>query len=151
VPRSEIFKVIPDYAKMRWYVRAPTRAEVEALRERVKACFEYVPPLESLNYTFANVISAPRAAAIATSCKFEIKTGLPLYDLRQNAPLGSSDNFYFGYIALSHSQEAHEFAAVIKRYPGWSVDENSTAIGGSTVSCGQSVSIHCELTLRFPN
>lgn len=32
--------VIPDYAKMHWIVRAPTWAELVALRERVKACFE---------------------------------------------------------------------------------------------------------------
>lgn len=31
--------VIPDYAKMRWLVRAPSAKEVETLRERVVACF----------------------------------------------------------------------------------------------------------------
>ena len=32
--------VIPDYAKLRYIVRAPTWAELEVLRERVRACFE---------------------------------------------------------------------------------------------------------------
>lgn len=31
--------VIPDYAKMRWYVRAPSRQELKVLRERVHKCF----------------------------------------------------------------------------------------------------------------
>ena len=45
--------VVPDYAKMRYIVRAPTWAELEALRERVKACFEYVlcDRAKSLNRT----------------------------------------------------------------------------------------------------
>ncbi|KAF7970951.1 hypothetical protein HWV62_22531 [Athelia sp. TMB] len=57
--------VIPDYAKMRWIIRAPTWAEVVELRARVIACFE--------------------AAALATSCKARI--GLEdkgYYDLRHN-------------------------------------------------------------------
>lgn len=60
--------VIPDYAKLRWYVRAPTWPEVEVLRERVKACFV--------------------AAAMATSCRYEIHEGLVHYDLKQNSVLG---------------------------------------------------------------
>ena len=34
--------VIPDYAKLRYYVRAPTWTELESLRGRVVACFQYV-------------------------------------------------------------------------------------------------------------
>ncbi|KLO18526.1 amidohydrolase [Schizopora paradoxa] len=60
--------VIPDYAKLRYYVRAPSWQEVEALRERVKNCFV--------------------AAATATSCRYEIHEGLPHYDLKQNTGLG---------------------------------------------------------------
>lgn len=33
--------VIPDYAKMRWIVRAPSYDEMKALIDRVKACLEY--------------------------------------------------------------------------------------------------------------
>ena len=33
--------VIPDYAKLRYIVRAPTWPELEVLRERVMACFKY--------------------------------------------------------------------------------------------------------------
>ncbi|KAI0726381.1 amidohydrolase [Fomitopsis betulina] len=60
--------IVPDNAKMRWIVRAPTWAEVEVLRERVKACFE--------------------AAAHATGCKVEISAGIGYYDNRQNKVLG---------------------------------------------------------------
>ncbi|KAI0923499.1 hypothetical protein AcV5_009025 [Taiwanofungus camphoratus] len=60
--------VIPDYAKMRWIVRAPTWGELEILRERVKACFE--------------------AAAHATACKLTMSAGPGYYDLRQNTVLG---------------------------------------------------------------
>ncbi|KAF9508821.1 hypothetical protein BS47DRAFT_1365657 [Hydnum rufescens UP504] len=44
--------IIPDYAKMRWLVRAPTAKEVEVFAERVKKCFE--------------------AAALATSCQIKL-------------------------------------------------------------------------------
>jgi len=33
--------VIPDYARMRWYVRAPTSQELLAFVERVKKCLEW--------------------------------------------------------------------------------------------------------------
>jgi len=59
--------IIPDYAKMRWLVRAPSAKEVEILRERVMACF--------------------RAAAEATGCKVEFKQRDIMYDLRQNSVL----------------------------------------------------------------
>ena len=35
-----ICAVIPDYAKMRWLVRAPSAAQVEVLQERVINCFK---------------------------------------------------------------------------------------------------------------
>ncbi|KAI0079408.1 hypothetical protein K474DRAFT_1592196 [Panus rudis PR-1116 ss-1] len=59
--------VIPDYAKMRWIVRAPTWKEVDELRARVTACFE--------------------AAGLATSCKVKVTLGAGYYDVRQNNPL----------------------------------------------------------------
>lgn len=60
--------VIPDYAKMRWIIRAPTWSEVAILRDRLKACFE--------------------AAAHATSCKTKISFDTNgYYDLRQNGVL----------------------------------------------------------------
>lgn len=34
--------VIPDYANMRWIIRAPTHEELGPFCKRVKACFEYV-------------------------------------------------------------------------------------------------------------
>ncbi|KAI0767284.1 hypothetical protein C8Q74DRAFT_1279382 [Fomes fomentarius] len=61
--------VIPDYSKMRWYVRAPTRVEVDAAVKRVKACFE--------------------AAALATDCEVKfLQVPSPIYELRQNKGLG---------------------------------------------------------------
>ncbi|TFK39859.1 hypothetical protein BDQ12DRAFT_514616 [Crucibulum laeve] len=59
--------VIPDYAQMRWCVRAPTYGELMAFVERVKNCFE--------------------AAALATSCTIKLKLDTPYFDLHQNAVL----------------------------------------------------------------
>ncbi|TFK29663.1 aminoacylase 1-like protein 2 [Coprinopsis marcescibilis] len=59
--------VIPDYAKMRWLVRAPTVGEMTALVQRVQDCF--------------------RAAALATACSVEVSLDVPYYDLRQNQVL----------------------------------------------------------------
>ncbi|KDQ13055.1 hypothetical protein BOTBODRAFT_33931 [Botryobasidium botryosum FD-172 SS1] len=59
--------IIPDYAKMRWLVRAPSVAELEVLHGRIKACFE--------------------AAALATGCKMKLEEDIPAYDIRQNNAL----------------------------------------------------------------
>lgn len=40
---TSLFLVIPDYAKMRWFVRAPTGAQLKVWRDRVVKCFELVP------------------------------------------------------------------------------------------------------------
>jgi len=60
--------IIPDYAKMNYYVRAPTLAEVEVAIPRITACFE--------------------AAAHATACKADIKIIPGTADIRQNKALG---------------------------------------------------------------
>jgi len=62
-----VANIIPDYAKMRWYVRAPTSKDLLAFVERVKKCFE--------------------AAALATSCKISLQVEAPYYDLHQNEVL----------------------------------------------------------------
>ncbi|TFK45850.1 hypothetical protein OE88DRAFT_1715241 [Heliocybe sulcata] len=62
-----VIRVIPDYTKMLWLVRAPTYAELEVLRERVKACFS--------------------AAAQATGCRMTLALGAAQFDLRQNSVL----------------------------------------------------------------
>ncbi|TFK51839.1 amidohydrolase [Heliocybe sulcata] len=59
--------VIPDYVKMVWAVRAPTKAELETLRERVKTCLE--------------------SAAVATGCTAKVALGRPYYDLLENTAL----------------------------------------------------------------
>ncbi|KAH6915970.1 hypothetical protein BKA70DRAFT_1092893, partial [Coprinopsis sp. MPI-PUGE-AT-0042] len=59
--------VIPDNAKMKFAVRAPSLAELKDLSERVQNCF--------------------RAGALATSCTIEMKFTVPYYDLRQNSAL----------------------------------------------------------------
>lgn len=56
--------IIPDYAKCRWIIRAPTWAEVTVLHGRVKKCFE--------------------AAALATGCRMEWSEQAGTYDVRQN-------------------------------------------------------------------
>ncbi|KAL1939406.1 hypothetical protein VTO73DRAFT_9962 [Trametes versicolor] len=63
--------IIPDYAKMIWYVRAPTRPEVDVAVERIKKCFE--------------------GAALATGCRAQIEMGNGTFELRQNKAL--SDEF----------------------------------------------------------
>ncbi|KAF8639156.1 hypothetical protein AX17_001645 [Amanita inopinata Kibby_2008] len=62
--------IIPDYSKMVYYVRGPTRAEMEQTVKRVIPCFE--------------------AAALATGCelKLELLTGVT-YEIRQNKALGA--------------------------------------------------------------
>ncbi|KAI0656046.1 amidohydrolase [Cubamyces menziesii] len=60
--------VIPDYAKLRYIVRASNWAELEALRKRVRACFD--------------------AAALATACKIQVTLGAGYFELRNNDVLG---------------------------------------------------------------
>jgi len=62
--------VIPDYSKMVWIARAPTYADLAPLVERVKNCFE--------------------AAALATSCKFNLNFSPAYYDLNQNEVLAQA-------------------------------------------------------------
>lgn len=61
--------IIPDYAWMKWLMRAPTRKEVDALVPRVRACLD--------------------AAALATDTtpKYNLEE-TALYELRQNKALG---------------------------------------------------------------
>ncbi|KAE9399553.1 hypothetical protein BT96DRAFT_965608 [Gymnopus androsaceus JB14] len=66
--RDWISNVIPDNASLRWQVRAPSRAELIILVERVRNCFE--------------------AAALATGCTVQIDQDPPYYDVKQNPVLG---------------------------------------------------------------
>jgi len=59
--------VIPDYACMKWYIRAPTYTELAVFVERVRNCFE--------------------AGALATSCTIKITPEFTYYDLHQNSVL----------------------------------------------------------------
>ncbi|RPD66859.1 amidohydrolase [Lentinus tigrinus ALCF2SS1-7] len=68
VGREWVPNIIPDYAKLRYMIRAPTYQELDALRERVRACFD--------------------AAALATACKIEVAVGAPYYEVRNNQVLG---------------------------------------------------------------
>lgn len=70
---------------MRWYVRAPTYAELAVFRGRVQACFEYVPAVCARHSSSLRVC---RAAALATACRLSIKLERPYYDTRQNSVLG---------------------------------------------------------------
>jgi len=60
--------IIPDYAKFRCYVRAPTRKEMLETLKRVVPCFQ--------------------AAALATGCEIKITRDGTSFDLRQNKALG---------------------------------------------------------------
>ncbi|EIW79338.1 amidohydrolase [Coniophora puteana RWD-64-598 SS2] len=59
--------VIPDYAKMRWYVRAPTKNDLLDLSERVRSCFS--------------------AGALATGCRVKLSMGRPYFEVRHNSLL----------------------------------------------------------------
>ncbi|KAJ4469583.1 hypothetical protein J3R30DRAFT_3661636 [Lentinula aciculospora] len=65
--RDWISNVIPDNARLRWQVRAPTYDELSVLADRVRKCFE--------------------AAALATGCTVKIDQELPYYDLKNNLVL----------------------------------------------------------------
>ncbi|KAF7770400.1 hypothetical protein Agabi119p4_6374 [Agaricus bisporus var. burnettii] len=59
-----VANIIPDYARMLWYVRAPTSKELLCSVEKVKNCLQ--------------------AAALATSCKISLRLETPYYELHQN-------------------------------------------------------------------
>lgn len=90
---NNAFTVIPDYAKMRWYVRAPTRDQLTQLTERVSACFESASIWHS--YSRGYLTRVYRGAALATSCRLKITKNTPYYDLRQNSILGKSPSQMF--------------------------------------------------------
>ncbi|KAJ3798506.1 amidohydrolase [Lentinula aff. detonsa] len=62
--RDWISNVIPDNARLRWQVRAPTYDEMSILAQRVRKCFE--------------------AAALATGCSVNIDEEPPYQDLKNN-------------------------------------------------------------------
>ncbi|KAH7093896.1 amidohydrolase [Auriculariales sp. MPI-PUGE-AT-0066] len=69
IGRDWASNIIPDYAKMKYIVRAPRFAQAEILHARVMNCF--------------------KAAGLATSCKVETTNGEDLYDLVQNDALAA--------------------------------------------------------------
>ncbi|KII85875.1 hypothetical protein PLICRDRAFT_178184 [Plicaturopsis crispa FD-325 SS-3] len=89
--------IIPDYAKMTWFARAPTLAEVKVLTKRVQDCFQ--------------------GAALSTGCRLEMKLGQPLYDLQQNSVLSgdylSVVKQQFGYgILPSIAKASTDFVSI---------------------------------------
>lgn len=75
---------------MRWVVRAPTKDQLMVLRNRVKACFEFV--WENDVYSCDVLIEVDSGAALSTSCGLKITMGVPYYDLLQNGILGKSES-----------------------------------------------------------
>ncbi|KAG8732267.1 hypothetical protein FRC11_014768 [Ceratobasidium sp. 423] len=67
--RDGVSNIIPNYAKMRYTIRAPTWSEVVALRTRVNKCFE--------------------AGALATSCTMTVTPKGSLKDIRVEEVLSS--------------------------------------------------------------
>ncbi|KAJ3976449.1 hypothetical protein EV361DRAFT_838284 [Lentinula raphanica] len=68
--RDWVSNVIPDNARIRWQVRAPTYEELNALAQRVRNCFQ--------------------AAALATGCTVKIEEERPYHDLRNNPVLATT-------------------------------------------------------------
>ncbi|KAG8922621.1 hypothetical protein FRC02_011741 [Tulasnella sp. 418] len=95
--------IIPDYAKMRWLVRAPSGQEVDVLVERVINCFS--------------------AAALATGCRIEITKSGTTLDLRQNVLL--SDEFS----AVSSQRYGWKFAPGAAGAAGGSTDFGNVTYG----------------------
>ncbi|PCH36405.1 hypothetical protein WOLCODRAFT_20520 [Wolfiporia cocos MD-104 SS10] len=69
-------------------LRAPTWAELEVLRERVKKCFECVDASSCLPRARVDMGDPLRAAAHATGCKVAIDTNSGYCNVRQNQVLG---------------------------------------------------------------
>lgn len=70
--------VIPDFASMKWGIRAPTWSELEILRDRVVKCLE--------------------AAATATSCEAKITIGVGYKDCKENGTLADE------YTRVAHNR-----------------------------------------------
>ncbi|KAJ7759276.1 hypothetical protein B0H16DRAFT_1689192 [Mycena metata] len=85
--------VIPDYARMRWLVRAPTSSDLTAFVERVKNCFQ--------------------AAALATGCEIKLTLDPPYLDLNQNQVLGM--NIALRSCASFTTPTGQEFSDVVLR------------------------------------
>ncbi|EGG00930.1 amidohydrolase [Melampsora larici-populina 98AG31] len=66
--------VIPDYACLKYGIRAPTSKEMLELKERVFNCF--------------------KAAALSTGCTYTLKEELVYYDLKNNSRLGTEYKHY---------------------------------------------------------
>ncbi|KAH9807887.1 amidohydrolase [Melampsora americana] len=66
--------VIPDYACLKYGIRAPTSEEMLKLKERVYNCF--------------------KAAALSTGCTYTLKEELAYNDLKNNSRLGSEYKHY---------------------------------------------------------
>jgi metal-dependent amidase/aminoacylase/carboxypeptidase family protein len=79
-------KVIPDYAKMSWIVRAPTTEETVLLAKRVRNCLECVLGCKVVLLLRFGV----RAAALATDCRCEIQILTEYENLAQNEVLGET-------------------------------------------------------------
>ena len=62
--------IIPEKASMEYYIRAPTRNEVYAFAEKIRACFE--------------------AAASATGCQLDIEESSSFFDMQSNNTLAKS-------------------------------------------------------------
>ncbi|KZS90803.1 hypothetical protein SISNIDRAFT_488094 [Sistotremastrum niveocremeum HHB9708] len=86
--------IIPDKARMRYFVRAPTSKELQELVARVSKCFG--------------------AAAKATACDADIQLGSTNHELRQNTALGDS------FLAVARSGLGMEIGEVPE--PGASTD-----------------------------
>ncbi|KIP11140.1 hypothetical protein PHLGIDRAFT_21810 [Phlebiopsis gigantea 11061_1 CR5-6] len=70
--------IIPATMAMTWNVRAPSKQDLDVLRERVIKCFEG-----------GSFLMYPhRGAAIATGCSVKIESKLPALNLNQNSVLG---------------------------------------------------------------
>lgn len=85
-------------------------------------------PLASLKHASSLVV--PRAAAVATGCRVEIKLGLAYHDLSQNPALGEYN--CWKELAMSNIVLAKEFARIVSTRYGMATDNNDSLMAAST-------------------
>ena len=83
--RCFLFGDVFGLARYSWYVRAPTRAEVDATVPRVKACFEYV----SLAWRSGFPVTMDVFQGSGTCDWLQGQTRLGTHDIRYQAEPGA--------------------------------------------------------------
>lgn len=128
--------IIPEYAELEFYIRAPTKSELEVLKEKIIGCFESAATGTGckLEYTFSerpylNVVS--NKTLEETFVKNAALLGLDFADSGSvDKPMGSTDMgnvshvvpsihpfFYIGTSAVNHTRDFTTASGDVKAQP----------------------------------